>query len=469
MQPKAEAETPVKSQAKPAAEPKANAKAEPEAPAEVKADAAPPAKPKAKPAAAPKAKAEPKKKVPAKGKAGPPAKVPPAKLPAKPKPAEDPPTALSPPAGPSRLRTRHWLLLMGFLVLVLAPLGTTAWYLWTRAEDQFVSELGFTVRQEEAASAIELLGGLGNLSSSGSSDTDVLYEYIQSQEMVRLVDEALDLRRLYSTHHQVDPVFSFDPSGSIEDLVAYWRRMVQISYNPGSGMLYLKVFAFEPDTAQQIAEEILKNSSRVINDISAIAREDATRYALKDLDNAKQQLRSAREALTEFRSRTRIVDPSADLRGQMGVLTTLQQQLAAALIDFDLLRENTSQSDSRISQAQLRIEVIRRRIEEERSKFGQGSAGGTGQDYATLVAEFERLTVDREFAEQTYTAALSAFAAAQAEAERQSRYLAPYVRPTLAETAEYPRRLVLLGLTALFMTLFWAILALVYYSLRDRR
>jgi capsular polysaccharide transport system permease protein len=357
-------------------------------------------------------------------------------------------------------------------MMVLAPLCAAAWYLWERAADQYVSEMGFTVRREEVASPTDLLGGLSGFSSAGSSDTDVLYEYIQSQELVRLIDEDLDLRSRFSAHFETDPILGFDPDGSIEDLVAYWRRMVQISYNPGSGMLDLRVFAFAPEEARQIAEAILENSSRVINDLSAIAREDATRYARADLTQAQDELKSAREALTAFRSRTRIIDPTADLQGQMGLLNTLEGQLAAALIDLDLLRETTREGDPRINQALRRVEVIEARIEEERSKFGQGGSGTAAPgsaDYATLVAEFERLSVEREFAEQAYIAALSAFTSARAEAERQSRYLAAYVRPTLAESPTRPQRLLLLGLVALFLTLTWAITVLVFYALRDRQ
>lgn len=375
-----------------------------------------------------------------------------------------------PPVSPSRPQGRHRAVIVGFFLMVVAPIAVTAWYLWALAADQYVSDMGFTVRREEAASPTDILGGLTNFSSAASSDTDVLYEYIQSQELVRRIDEALDLRQLYSVHHATDPVFAFDPDGSIEDLVGYWRRMVQISYNPGSGMLELRAFAFSPDQAQAIAEEILKNSSSVINDLSAIAREDATRYAREDLESAQNNLKAAREALTAFRSRTRIIDPAADLQSQMGILTTLQAQLAEAIIELDLLRETTSDDDARVVRALRRIEVIEDRIDEERSKFSQGGAIAAGEeDYATLVAEFERLNVDREFAEQTYVAALSAFAGARAEAERQSRYLAPYVRPTLAETATHPQRIVLLGLVTLFLTLAWAIVVLIYYSLRDRQ
>ena len=152
----------------------------------------------------------------------------------------------------------------------------------------------------------------------------------------------------------------------------------------------------------------------------------------------------------------------------MGLLNTLQAQLAGALIEFDLLRDNTSENDPRLVQAQRRIEVIRARLEEERQKFGaEGSAPGGGS-YATTISEFERLSVDREFAEQAYTAALSAYDAARAEADRQSRYLASYIQPTLAERSEFPQRELMIGIVALFGFLAWAIGSLVYYSLRDR-
>jgi capsular polysaccharide transport system permease protein len=77
--------------------------------------------------------------------------------------------------------------------------------------------------------------------------------------------------------------------------------------------------------------------------------------------------------------------------------------------------------------------------------------------------------VDREFAETSYTAALAAFDLAQAEARRQSRYLAAHVRPTLAERPQYPQRLTLFAVITLFAFLMWTVLVLVGYSLRDRR
>ena len=216
--------------------------------------------------------------------------------------ADAEPVVVRPLAPPAKMRKRHWGLGLAFVLLVLAPVTGASWYLYTRAADQYASTLGFTVRSEEMTSASDLLGGLGSSLGSGTShDSDILYEYVRSQEMVRRIDQRLDLRAIYARHHETDPLLSFDPEGSIEDLVDYWDRMLAISYDAGSGLLELRVLAFEPREAQAIAEAIYDESLRTINALSAVAREDATRYAQIDLDQALERLKEAREALTAFR------------------------------------------------------------------------------------------------------------------------------------------------------------------------
>lgn len=393
----------------------------------------------------------------------------PAKKPAPKKKPAAPAPKPRPPAPPARPRRRHLGILVSFLFLVLAPLGAAAYYLWTQAQDQYASSVAFTVRREEAPSAVDLLGGLTNLSSASSSDSDVLFEFMQSHELVGKIDERLDLRRLYAAPYETDPVFALAPGAAIEDLLDYWRRMVRISYAPGTGLIEVQVLSFDAETSKRIAEEIFAESSRMINALSAIAREDAMRYAREELNTALEQLSTARQALTAFRSRNQIVNPDADIQVQMGLLGSLQQMLGRELIDYDLLRETAREDDPRVVQAERRIAAIRERIREERLKFGSGGSEEEAGDYADVVAEFERLTVEREFAENKYTSALSNFDAAQANAQRQSRYLAAFVQPTLAESAEYPRRELILGLCALLLFGSWCILVLVYYSLRDRR
>lgn len=386
-------------------------------------------------------------------------------------PAKAPVVEVRPIAQPASMRRRHWGLLLSFLLLVLAPLAGLSYYLWTFAEDQYSSTTGFSVRSEESGGASDLLGGLAQFSSRNTgTDSDILYEFIQSQEIVEAIDEAVDLRAHYSAPWPTDWMFAIWPDVTLEDLIWYWQRIVRISYDQPTGLIEVRVLAFDPDIAQTIAKAIVSESQDMINALSNQAREDAMRYARDDLDQALETLKASREALTQFRTRTRIVDPEADIQGRMGVMNNLQQALATSLIEFDLLRDTVSATDPRVLNAQRRIEVIRERIAAERQTFASDSTelGAVGEDYPSLIAEFESLTVDREFAEETYRAALTALDLARTNAQRQSRYLATYIQPTLAQTSEFPRRLILVGLAALFLTMLWAILSLVYYSIRDR-
>ena len=385
------------------------------------------------------------------------------------KPKKEPAAPVPPVAGPARMRKRHYRLAFSFILLVLLPTIGAGYYLYTMAKDQFVSEVGFTVRREEAPLVSNLLTTLGNVSSSSSSDSDILFEYVRSQELVRRGGEEIDLRSLYGAVYDEDPVFGLNPQATIEELVDYWQRVVRVSYAPSTGLLELEVRAFDPQTATRIARLVFSESSEMINELSQIARDDATRYAREDLERAQADLKALRQSLTEFRLRTQIVDPQAAIQGQMGLLASLQQQLGEALIEYDLLVGKAPDNDPRILQVKSRVEAIRARIDQERQQFGQGGDVAAGENYATMVARFEQLLVEREFAEQKYATAVANFDRAQTEAQRQSRYLAAYVGPTEAESAIYPRRLLIFLLVAFFSTIAWAILALVYYSLRDRR
>ena len=374
-----------------------------------------------------------------------------------------------PTVGPARRKRRHVFLMITCLWVVLLPVAITGYYLWALAADQYASNLAFSVRSEDQSSPIELLGGITDLSGSSSSDTDILYVYLNSQELVAKVDARVNLVDIWSrVSTQDDPVFAYDPAGTIEDLQDHWDRKVAIVYDSGTQLIEMRFLAFAPDDAQAIAVAVLAESTAMINNLSAIAREDAIGYAREDLETSLARLRTARQALTLFRNRTQIVDPTIDTQNQMGVLVTLQQQLADALIEGDLLRDTTSAGDARIVQADRRVEVIQNRIDAERQKLGLGNGDEGGVVFADLVGEYEGLIVDREFAEVAYTTALASYDSSQAEARRQSRYLAAHVQPSLAQKAQYPERLKLVLLVALFSVLAWAILCLVYYSLRDR-
>lgn len=385
----------------------------------------------------------------------------------------DKPTLLTlhpkPAAQSARIKPRHLGLLASFVALVIAPLALAAWYLWGWAADQYESTLAFSVRQEDAPAPAALFGAFTGLSPATASDTDVLYAFLQSQDLVARLDDRLDLRSIYAKPAGEDPIFALDPSGTVEDLTRYWGWMTQIAYDPGTGLIELRVRAFDPDDAHELASLVLNESTALINGLSDAAREDAMRYAEADLAEAVAQLADAREKLTAFRVETQIVDPGADIQGRMGLLAELQARLADELIRVDLLELRTRADDPRLNEGRQVTDAIEARIAAERRRLGAGELQVTGKDYATTLAAFSSLAVDLEIAEETYASARAALDIARAEARRQTRYLAAHIQPTLAERSTAPNRALFVVIAAFFLFLGWSLMALVYYSLRDRR
>lgn len=392
-----------------------------------------------------------------------------------PAPAPDPaPMAGSTPqmrpvAGPARLKRRHYGVMLSFLALVLLPGLVSAFYLFALAQDQYASRTGFMIRQEDGNSASSILGGLSFLTGAGQGvNAGVLHEFMQSQTMMQKVDARIDLRAHYAVGWPSDAVYSIWADATNEELFRFWQRIFRLSYDSASGLIDVTVRARDPATAQRIAQVILDESQIMINQLNETARRDALTNADRELEQAVADLRTARGALTLFRAQSRIVDPISDIQGRLGVVSNLQQQLAQALVELDFLDPSTRVDDPRRAQLTRQIAVIRNRIEQERNFFGTTADPGSDDSYPETIAQYEALSVDLEFAERNYTAALAARQAALSKASRQSLYLAAYIPPTLAQDAEFPQRFTLLALILGFLTMAWATLTLIYYSLRDR-
>jgi capsular polysaccharide transport system permease protein len=369
---------------------------------------------------------------------------------------------------PMFLRARHHAVLISLAVTVLLPGLLAFGYLYLVAADQYSSTVSFTVRSEEFQSPLELLGGsFGSVGGTTASDPEILYDFVLSQKLVQNIDRRLDLDAIYS-RPVFDPVFAFRPGQPIEKLADHWESMVDVAFDRGSGLIRIETFAFSPEDARAIAEAIVEESDRLVNELSQIAREDATRSAEEDLRRALERLREVTVELAEFRRSNGVIDPTINLQQQMELLTGLNQELLALLVQRSALIGTTRPDDPRVASLDRTIAALRDQIGGEEGRLSSRTAEQGDDSMVSVFGQYESLRVEYEFANQAYVAAQTAYDSALAEARRRSRYLATHIPPTFAESAQYPRRM-LIGLAtlgALFML--WAIVVLTVTAARDR-
>ncbi len=365
------------------------------------------------------------------------------------------------------MRPRHRRIIWSFLLGVVLPFAACSAYLWGVARDQYISSLSFSVRTENMQSALDVLGGFSSMAGSSSNDVEILKQFIESQDLVRHMEQTESVSEAFSIGWPEDWVYAYDLNGTLEDLHKYWGRNVRISTD--ADLMTLTVRSYDAQRSLEISLAIFEASKTLINQLSQEARDDATRFTREDLQRAEERLSNAREELTQFRLRSGIVDPMAFLQAKIGILTNLQAQLAEALVEKELLSKTSLQEDPRISGINRKIDALQVQVRLEEQKFAKSGPSGEGSDYARLFSQYERLAAELEFAEQTYRAAIVAHDVALSEAKLNARYLAMHVQPTLAEKSLFPDRPVQLSVAGLFLILAWSVGLLIYYSIRDRR
>ena len=381
------------------------------------------------------------------------------------------PVADARPAAAARPQRRHRIVGLSFLLGVLLPTLLAVGYLYTMAADQYASRLSFSIRGNENNSPISFLGALTQTVTVGGTDAEIVHDFVRSQQMVEAAMAALPLVEIFNVP-DTDIVFRLGEDQPIERITRYWRWMTTVSFDGTSGIVHFEARAFDPESARSIAQFVLDESTRIVNEISVQARDDAVSVAREVLLDAEDRLRAVRREIRAFRDFEQELDPSENARAAIGLMAALRQQLAEAQVELDSYLSLVGPRGPRAPALRQRIDSLEQRIEQERQRLGTGSNALAPDDtrlFADLMGDYEELMVELEFAQAAYTSALASFEQAQVEARRQTRFLSPHIRPTLSVEAEYPQRLLLAIGAFVILSVTWAVIVLIAYNVRDRR
>jgi capsular polysaccharide transport system permease protein len=357
-------------------------------------------------------------------------------------------------------------LALSFIALVLLPIMVVAVYLFTIAADQYVSEFRFSLSSIDPPrlDPLSLLTG-GASHSPASLESQIVVQYITSRAIVDHLDASLDLRHMFSPPG-ADWWARLPRPTSVEALVLYWRGQVDPFYEPANGTVVVRVRAFTPPEALQLAQAIVAASEQLVNDLSARARHDTVRNAEAEVAQGETRLKAVLGEIRAFRDREGLIDP--------GKTAEATGTLAARLRD-ELVRSNTELTTlkSYMRDDAPAVKVLKARIRSLETQQRVVARDLTDPDRSrtdTLsrqLGSYEQLESERRFAEAAYQHALHGLDQARANADRQQVYIASFVPPSLPEEALYPRRWRSLGVVALIAFALWGIGGLAVQSIRD--
>ena len=374
------------------------------------------------------------------------------------------------PASGSALRPRDLrrrILAASFAICVLVPSLLGAVYYAFVASDRYVAGAGFAVRGMDGGAGADLLGSFTGLASNGSttSDSYILLKYLESRDIVENLQEDFPFRQSYGTG-DADFLARLAPDLEIEQVVEYWQSRIHTAFDSTSGIITFKVEAFTPQDAERIAALVLDYSKELVNELSSQARDDAVAYANMEVERAELRLKAALDSLRRFREDERALDPASSARIQLELIGTLEKQLAEYRARIAALEETVDASSPSLRNLIRQAEALEAQIAVQRSETSSPNEA-SGAALTGQLATYETLEVERNFAQQAYTSALSSLEKARVEADRQQRYLAVYSTPAVPQYPLYPRRILNTFLIFAGLSLVWGIGTLIVYAVRD--
>jgi capsular polysaccharide transport system permease protein len=345
------------------------------------------------------------------------------------------------------------------IILAFIPTIVAVVYFGFIATDRYVSEAKFIVRTAAKPVGLSGIGSFLHMAGIARDQDDVfsVQDFMTSRDAVEQLEEKLKISELYG-RPEADFVARY-PSwfygDSDEEFHEYLQWMIGVSFISTKGITTISVQAFRAEDAKAIALGLLDLGEQLVNKMNARIQNDAVHVAADEVSRDEQRLVAAQLAITDFRNKEMMIDVD-----QSSIIIT---QLIAKL-DADLSQTKAQLIETMVASANspmitvLRghIAAVQAQILEERSRISDESTG-----LARKLADYEKLSLEGEFAKKELSAATSRLDIARVEAQRQQLYLERIVEPNEPDYPMEPDWLRMIasvfGVNALGLLMVWLI------------
>ncbi len=347
---------------------------------------------------------------------------------------------------------------------VIIPTILACIYFGLIASDVYISESRFVVRSPQRQTQTGLNAFLAGTGFSRSQDdTYSVHDFVLSRDALKELDEQLGVRKAFSSRDAdfINRFPGLDWDNSFESFYRYYKKRVGVDYDTVSSITTLNVRAFTAEDAKRINDLLLKMGERLVNNLNDRSRQDLIKFATQEVTIAETKAKTAALALSSFRTSQSVFDPDKQSAIQLQGVAKLQEELLATEAQLNQIKR-VSPKNPQVASLTSRVATLRSTIAAETSKVAGGGASLTSKS-----ANFERLVLDKGFADKQLASALTSLETARSEAERKQLYLERLVQPNLPDKALEPRRVRSIFMVFAVGMMAWGVISLLVASVKE--
>lgn len=353
---------------------------------------------------------------------------------------------------------------LGSFMWVVACFAIAVIYFGLIASDRYVSRAQLVIKQ---ADQIKMLpDALSMLGLGGSNHEDILLtqDYLQSPDLIAKLDKELGLKAHYQSH-KVD-FFSRLPSDvSQEEFIKYYRNHLTLHLDDTSGVLTIEFQAFDPAYGQRVVSMMLKDSEGFINRLGHQVALEQLAFVEKEVDRAYQRVQDEKAKVIAFQNSHQLISPESTSTARLSVVSQIEGELASQQARLKQLQSYMKETAPAIISVKARVDALTEQLEQEKARLT-----GTDKDAMNEVtASYMDVKTQATLAADLYKSGLISLEQARVEAYRKLKHLLVVSQPTLAEDAEYPRRLYNLATIGVLLCLLYGLIVMGLATLREHQ
>lgn len=334
------------------------------------------------------------------------------------------------------------------------------------ASDRYVSQASVEISRTDMVGAANvdfgaLLTGVGG----NKQDQLMLREYLRSIDMLKKLDEKLDLRKHYSDSARDFFTRMWGKDTELEMFHEHYLSRTSIELDEYSGLLSIKVQAYTPEMAKAIADLLVAEGERYMNELGHAVARDQVRFLEKQVEEMGQRAIAARRELVAYQNAKGILSPQAMAETLQTTVSRLEAQLTDLKARRAAMLGYLSPQAPGIVDLNLQIQAIEKQIVQEQGRLTSPNA----KTLNVMLEEYQRLEMAAKFAEDVYKSALTALEKGRIESMRTLKKVAVLQSPSLPDYPLQPRRLYNIVAFALTILLIAGIVHLLAAIIRDHR
>ena len=270
---------------------------------------------------------------------------------------------------------------------------------------------------DTGSSLFNLIGG-GNLAAT--EDARFLKVYLQSPQILEKIEKKLNFKKAY-LRNSFDPFAGLDSNVSDVDKFYFFKKQLSISLNEQAGIIIIRTFGYQPNTAFEINKFLTKEAELFVNNLNQDIYKKQLNFAKSQVDKNKEIVNNLSFQLSKFQTINKFLDAESEANSRVDYILGLEKELVRAKLNLATLkRQFVKIDDPEIVKVENLINDLNRQIKSERQLI----VGESNNALNPKLIEFNQLKNSLGFAKEMYSSSLLTYEKTKRDSLQKQRFLA---------------------------------------------